>query len=122
MTAPKEPDFPWLAAINKEHPRPWRVEEDWTAEIQDANGVVILKIEYPKRLWLARLIVDAVNAYGQPASVALPEEVAQSVSDLRAMAQWFESDAMFQERDEALRVADLLERLAQQHTEDEKCE
>lgn len=52
-----------LQAIDKDHPRPWRVEEDWTAEIVDANGKIIMKVEYPRGLWLAQLIVNAVNAY-----------------------------------------------------------
>lgn len=46
-----------------DHPRPWRIEEDWTAEIVDANGKIIMKAEYPRGLWLAQLIVNAVNAY-----------------------------------------------------------
>lgn len=46
-------------------PTPWRVEEDWTYEILDANGQLITKLVYPSARGskAARLIVDAVNAY-----------------------------------------------------------
>lgn len=41
-------------------PRPWRVEEDWTAEILDAEGRVVAKFPL-QRLGEARAIVEAVN-------------------------------------------------------------
>lgn len=38
---------------------PWRVEEDWTAEIIGADGSLIGKIVYPQKICDARLIAAA---------------------------------------------------------------
>ncbi len=54
-------DHIWWA----EHPRPWRVEVDWTAEIIDARGRIVEKLPL-QRLWLAQLIVRLVNAMPSP--------------------------------------------------------
>jgi hypothetical protein len=42
-------------------PLPWRVEEDWTAEIIAANGKLVMKLPYPINLSEAHAIVRAVN-------------------------------------------------------------
>lgn len=42
-------------------PTPWRVEEDWTAEITAADGTTVCKVPL-QNLPEARAIVAAVNA------------------------------------------------------------
>ena len=48
------------AAIWDKHPRPWRVEEDWTAEVLDSNGAIVVKLPL-QQLWLAQFIARAAN-------------------------------------------------------------
>jgi hypothetical protein len=42
-------------------PLPWRVDEDWTAEIIAANGRLVTKLPYPYDLAEAHEIVRSVN-------------------------------------------------------------
>lgn len=42
-------------------PLPWRVEEDWTAEIIAADGTLVTRLPYPYNLAEAHAIIDAVN-------------------------------------------------------------
>jgi hypothetical protein len=80
-------------------PLPWRVEEDWTAEIIAANGRLVVKMPYPHKLAEAYEIVSAVNA-GAPGVAAEERErcakIAESAfdrdpidpSDAEADATW----------------------------------
>ena len=47
------------AEIWDTHPRPWRVEEDWTAEVTDGAGEIIVKLPL-QQLWLAQFIVRSM--------------------------------------------------------------
>lgn len=47
--------------LDRHFPLPWRVDEDWTAEILAANGRLVMKLPYPLSLSEAHAIVRAVN-------------------------------------------------------------
>jgi hypothetical protein len=51
----------FVKQVIQKHPRPWRVSMDMT-EIIDANGQPMIKVEYPRSLWFAQFVVEAVNA------------------------------------------------------------
>ena len=38
-----------------EHPLPWRVEQDWTSEVTDADGTIVVKCQTAEE---ARAIID----------------------------------------------------------------
>jgi hypothetical protein len=77
------------AAIWDEYPRPWRVEEDWTAEVLAANGKLVIKIPYPKELWIARLLVNLVNATAIEAAVPPSgEEAIETLSEFGQHKNW----------------------------------
>ncbi len=94
------------AAIWDEYPRPWRVEEDWTAEVLAANGKLVTKIMYPRDLWLARLIVRLVNATTEaaapPDDEALVERVARAIYDALPFGVWTWEDAPASTREDCL--------------------
>lgn len=45
-----------LGHLLKIHPLPWRIEEDWTAEVQDADGALVCKFSQQHRQQAARFI------------------------------------------------------------------
>lgn len=57
-----ESDLLWLliTPLMKDHPRPWRIEQDWTWEVYDASGGLVLKCMSPVE---ASLLCDLVKKY-----------------------------------------------------------
>lgn len=61
----------WLIRdkLLKLHPLPWRMEQDWTDEVYDADGALVIKL--PRRGLAQRLIFLAQELEAEP----IPPEI-----------------------------------------------
>lgn len=71
-------------------PTPWRIEEDWTAEIVGADGTLIGKIVYPSNINDARFLIEAVNSHAANLMriTELEAEVKALREALKPLAAW----------------------------------